>query len=54
MRGLAAKAWAFLRELSGEAALERRLASQGGCDHPPAQRIARALEEAYADKPRCC
>ncbi|MDB5101900.1 MAG: hypothetical protein JWM80_6321 [Cyanobacteria bacterium RYN_339] len=39
------RAWQFLREVSGEAALERRLQACG---------CAKAALAGEADKPRCC
>jgi hypothetical protein len=45
MRRWLARAWAFLRELSGEAALERRMHACG---------CPRAALAATADQPRCC
>ena len=44
--------WAFVRELSGEAALERRMARLG--DHAPSCRAKVAMGEASAERPRCC
>jgi hypothetical protein len=45
MRRWLALAWQFLRELSGEAALERRMRACG---------CAKAALSAEADGPRCC
>ena len=47
MKALLSRIWHFLRELSGEAALERRMAGCG-C-------FKRAVTEAYEGNPhRCC
>ena len=48
MRAWFSAAWQFLRELSGEAALERRMRA-----HDPACAAKAAMSEA-ADHPRCC
>lgn len=49
MRRWLRAAWQFLRELSGEAALERRMqAHQGPCA------VHAAMSEACGNKSRCC
>jgi hypothetical protein len=45
-------AWRFLRELSGEAALERRMARCGCCD--PREAAKQALSEQFEGTQRCC
>lgn len=44
--------WHFVREVSGEAALERRM-QQSGC-HDPRCAARAALEDVSRDRPRCC
>lgn len=50
MRGLAARLWAFLRELSGEAALERRMRACS-CER---EAVKQAWREAFDHTHRCC
>ena len=50
-----ARLWAFARELSGEAALERRMRACGcAAEAPDAQRVKRAWCEAFDRPHRCC
>lgn len=47
------RAWQFLRELSGEAALERRMRGQCGCASER-EAVTRALEAGFESPHRCC
>jgi hypothetical protein len=44
--------WRFIKDLSGEAALERRVQLQA--HHPPRLALQIALAEIAEDRPRCC
>jgi hypothetical protein len=53
VRPLFAALWRFVRELSGEAALERRMARQCACD--PREAYEKAVAEQFGAGPhRCC
>lgn len=51
MRGWLSAVWNFLREFSGEAALERRMAACS-CEGPEA--VKAAWEAAFTGINRCC
>lgn len=51
MRRWLSAAWQFLRELSGEAALERRMAS---CSCQGPEGVKAAWEAAFGGIHRCC
>lgn len=52
MRKWLAACWRFLRELSGEAALERRMQAYAG--HTPACAAKHAMAELAGERSRCC
>lgn len=57
LRALLGRLWAFARELSGEAALERRMRACGcaqGAAEPGPDAVKHAWSEAFDRPQRCC
>lgn len=52
MRAWLARAWAVVREVSGEAQLERRMRATCACEGPDA--VKAAWEAAFGGIHRCC
>lgn len=55
MRAWRSRIWEFVRELSGEAALARRMATHT-CAHGTSEREAArmAMSDVATERPRCC